>query len=171
MATHLLRAVRPVPALLAKDTLFGGFVDATLASCGRDLGEREGPWYDEHVKVHEYAGLTAAAAQIRSAGCPVLLDGPFTDQIRDVDRWRTWTADLGGEPVRLVWVRCDRATLLSRLSARGRPRDAGKLAGFAQFVARTRPDEPPPVPHVLIDNGSGAAPLAEQVASVLGAYR
>jgi len=169
VAALLLQQVRPVPALLDKDTLFSGFADALLDGSGRSRGEREGSWYDKHVKAHEYAGMTAAAAQIRAAGCPVLLDAPFTGQIRDAGRWRSWTDALGGEPVRLVWVRCDPATLLARLTTRARATDAGKLADFSAFVARVRPDEPPPVPHLAIDNRPGAAPLADQVASALSA--
>lgn len=150
---RLLALVRPVPALLDKDTLYAGFVSATLAAAGRSDGEREGPWYDEHVKVHEYAGMTATARVIRGHGCPVLLTAPFTGQIRDPARWSSWVDDLGGESVRLVWVRCDPVTLRRRLEARGLDRDLGKLAAFDAFVARMQPDVPPPVPHVAIDNG------------------
>ncbi|MFI0450403.1 AAA family ATPase [Actinomadura sp. 6N118] len=157
----LLDRLRPVPALLDKDTLYGSFVAATLASYGRDPGEREGPWYDEHVKRHEYEGLTATAREIRSHGCPVMLSGPFTSQIRSPGRWREWAAALGGDPVRLVWIHTDAATLRHRLTERGLPRDRGKLAAFDTFIERMRPGQTPPVPHIAIDNRLTAATSLE----------
>lgn len=168
VARILLESLTPVPALLDKDTMYGSFVAATLAAAGRPAGEREGSWYDQHVKVHEYLGMTATASQIRRHGCAVLLSGPFTEQIHDLQRWRQWTAELGGGPVRLVWVRTDAATLRHRLAARGSDRDAGKLASFGAFTARMRLDQAPAAPHLAIDNRLHAtASLAEQVARAL----
>jgi predicted kinase len=172
VAGLLLARLRPVPALLDKDVLFAGFVAELQSAHGRDPGEREGTWYDAHVKVHEYGGMTAAARQVRGYGCPVMLVAPFTGQIRDVGRWGSWVAALGGEPVHLVWVRCDAASLRSRLLTRASPRDGAKLASFEAFLARMQPDIPPPVPHVEIDNRLAAPPLsgaADRCATLFGA--
>ena len=168
VAGILLASLVPPPALLDKDTMYGSFVAALLTAAARPGGEREGPWYDEHIKVPEYDGMTSTAREIRAHGCPVILSGPFTQQIHDVHQWRSWVADLGGGTVRLVWVRSDAATLRHRLAARGSERDSAKLANFGTFTARMRLDAEPAAPHAAIDNRlTPAAALEDQVAALI----
>jgi len=112
--------------------------------------------------------MTATGRQIRSHGCPVVLSAPFTQQIHDASRWRSWAAELGGGTVRLIWVRSDAATLHRRLTARGSGRDTAKLTGFAAFTASMRLDAEPAAPHYTIDNRLDAgATLEAQVTALV----
>jgi predicted kinase len=164
VADELLARLDPTPALLDKDTLFSGFVPEVLAAYGRPHGEREGSWYDEHIKVHEYGGMTGSARQIRGHGCPVMLVAPFTGQIRDPGQWRDWVVALGGEPVTLIWVRSSPEILRHRIVTRRTARDGGKLAAFDTFLARMLPGVPPPVAHLEVDNTGDRESLAAAVA-------
>jgi predicted kinase len=161
VAGVLLSLLTRTPALLDKDTMYGRFVEATLSSAGRPIGEREGSWYDSHVKIHEYGGMTDVAREIRSRGCPVLLSAPFTNHIHDPGMWRSWVQQLGGETVRLLWVRSDAASVHHNLETRQSDRDAWKLAHFGEFIASMHLDREPTIPHVAIDNRLSASTTIE----------
>ncbi|HEX5797036.1 MAG TPA: AAA family ATPase [Candidatus Saccharimonadales bacterium] len=168
VANILLSKLNPIPALLDKDTIYGPFVSATLAAAGRPEGEREGEWYDKNIKIHEYAGMTETAKEVRSYGCSVLLSGPFTGRIHDAKAWGEWVKQLGGGTVRLVWVKSDKETLWQRLNSRNSKRDAQKIAKFDEFIQSMKVDIPPPIPHITIDNRlSAEQTLEEQITEVL----
>ena len=169
VARLLAGRLTPPGAVLDKDTVYGSFVAATLAAAGRPDGEREGPWYDVHVKLHEYAGLSATAREIRGSGCPVVVVAPYTAETHDAARWAGLVAGLGGEPVRLVWLRCDPAALRERLVARASPRDAAKLADYGGYLSAIRATEPPVVAHHEIDNSGPLGDLPDQVDRILAA--
>jgi predicted kinase len=159
VAGLLAARLSPSAALIDKDTVYGGFVAATLTAAGRQGGEREGQWYDENIKIHEYAGLAAITREVRANGCPVVLVAPYTQAIRSRASWDQLVADLGGDPVRLVWVGIPVQLLRRRLMQRDSPRDTAKLDAFDAFVARMRPDQPPPVPHLAVVNDGSRADL------------
>jgi predicted kinase len=167
VAELLAARLSPPGALLDKDTVYGGFVTAILQAAGRPIGEREGPWYDDHIKTHEYAGLSTVAREIRSSGCPVVLVAPYTDAIHNQDRWGDLVASLGGEPVRLVWIDVDVDTLKGRLLGRASERDGEKLTAFEAFARRMRPGEPPAVNHYAVDNRGALDAVYDQVAQLL----
>ena len=166
VARVLAARLSPPAAILDKDVVYGGFAGAVIAAAGQPAGRREGPWYDTHVKAYEYAGLAATAADIRAAGCPVVVVAPYTNEIHDAGRWAALVGELGGDPVRLVWLDCDGASLYARIAARASPNDAAKIGDFDAFVARMRPGVPPAVPHVAIDNRGPITAIEPQIAAI-----
>jgi hypothetical protein len=167
----LAAGLSPPAAVLDKDIVYGGFAAAAIAAAGEPAGRREGPWYDTHVKAYEYAGLAATAGDIRASGCPVVVVAPYTNEIHDVSTWAALVGGLGGDPVRLIWLDCDAATLYARLVERASANDVDKMADYRAFVARMRPGEPPVVPHVAIDNRGPIAALAPQLDAILADLR
>ncbi|HEY7175635.1 MAG TPA: AAA family ATPase [Micromonosporaceae bacterium] len=162
-ARSLASRLSPPAAVLDKDVVYGGFAAAVIASAGEPAGRREGPWYDVHVKAYEYAGLAATARDIRVAGCPVIVVAPYTNEIHDPVRWDALVVDLGGDPVRLVWVDVDAESMRARLLARASSNDDAKLADYDTYVARMRPGEPPAVPHHVIHNRGPIDAIEQQV--------
>ena len=168
VADLLLASLEPNAALLDKDTMYGSFVAAFLASAHRPAGEREGPWYDEHVKVHEYAGMTAYRPRDPGTWTPGRAVRPFHRADPRCSAVESWVAELGGGTVRLVWVCSDEATLRAPAYRRGLERDSAKLANFEQFGTSMRLGVEPAAPHVTVDNRYAAAvTLEDQVAALV----
>jgi predicted kinase len=165
VADMLLERLDPTPALLDKDTIYNPLEEAVLREAGRPGSNDE--WYDTHLKVYEHAGIIAAAREIRSRGCAVMLSLPFTKQIHNADEWTQLVDKLGGGTVYLVWAHSDATTLRQRLEARGLERDADRLANFDDFVAYMQPEAPPPVPHFAVDNRIDASDVHEQVQRII----
>ena len=164
VADLLLGLLAPVPALLDKDTMYGGFVAATLAAAGRPPGEREGPWYDRHVKVHEYAGMAATAREIRAGGCPVLLSGPFTTQIHEPSGvGRRSSRRSAGR--RCGWCGCGRTRRRCGPASSGAAPRATPASWrrSTEFLAAMRIGTTPAAPHLEVDNRLGAPDLAAQL--------
>lgn len=167
-ASLLLDRLSPTPALLDKDTLFDSITAAILAATGRPYGDREGAWYDQHIKPYEYAGLQASAREIRNHGCPVLVSAPFTASTRDAVRWQRVCDDLGGGKIHLIWMVTDEETLRHRLLGRGAERDCGKFEAFEAFLARVRPQDSPPFLHFPVHNKlNEQRPIAQQLDDIV----
>jgi len=115
-------------------------------------------------RAQRYGEMLARARQIIDSGKSVIVTAPFSDEIKDLARWREIANEFEshGASVRLVWISVDGETLARRLIARGEARDADKTANkesLRRHLEHTR-QEPPVVPHLRVE---AAWDLQEQI--------
>lgn len=127
---------RRLPACyLDKDTVASPLVERLLAALDLPPGDRDSEVYRREIRSGEYEGLVAAGLEAAELGADVLLSAPFLVQLVDAEWARDLIERATSKNVRLavVWVACDRATLRTRMTERGSPRDAIKLADWANY--------------------------------------
>ncbi|QTE31051.1 AAA family ATPase [Pengzhenrongella sicca] len=104
----------------------------------------------ELVRAARYACLLRVAADCVSAGLPVVLVAPFTSERREPEAWSRLEDEVSafGGRARLVWLRIDPQTLITRLRGRAAARDTEKLRDAETYVAS-------------LDLGAPASPCVE----------
>jgi predicted kinase len=112
----------------------------------------------ELTREARYEGLLNVACDCLRAGVPVVLIAPFTSERESAAAWAVLESRLtdSGGRASLVWIRVGPELLAQRMTTRGAPRDAQKLADIAGYVSRLNL-EPPLVPHLEVDGAHGPA--------------
>jgi hypothetical protein len=155
--------------ILDKDTLTRPVVEAALELLGESPDDREGDTYLKVVRPNEYAALVAAATENLECGVSAIVTAPFLREFADqawLDRISARCAEMSATAT-WVWVYCDADSMRSYLRHRGALRDAWKLANWAEYLDMIDLDFRPPVPHHVVDNSLGGAPLQTQAAELL----
>lgn len=123
--------------LLDKDTLYGQYSSAVMGVLTGDSNDRDSPLYLQHLRQPEYNGLLATARENLALGVNTLVVGPLSREVRAhrlVDR--AWL-DVGDDVVvRVVWVHLAEDEARRRITARGNPNDAWKLAHWDDYRTR-----------------------------------
>ena len=107
-----------------------------LQALGRDVDDRDSPFYKDTFRQPIYNAMYRAARDCIAAGTNCVLVGPFTRELQQAD-WLQSTLRAAVTPessqtvqIDAYWVVCSEQTRLQRMAARGNPRDAAKLADW-----------------------------------------
>jgi predicted kinase len=160
-------ASRLSAALVDQDTVTGPLVAVVADMVGvQDLDDVRLAGLTRDAR---YEAVAAVAEENLRAGTPVVLVAPFSRERRDLRAWEALDRRLraaGGSPL-LVWLHLDPVAVVSRLQARGAPRDRAKLADPGSFLARL--DQGAPVgPHVVVNAERPPAGVVEEIMGLLG---
>ena len=114
---------------LDKDTMTGPFADRLLVAVNSAAGDRDSHVYQTEVRPIEYECLLAVGFETLESGVTPILSAPFVSHLVDPD-WMNGLSNAAKNrtaSVNIVWVHCNRQTLLGRMKSRGSARDKAKL--------------------------------------------
>ena len=104
---------------------------------GNEEINRSSAFFEENIRNYEYIAILDIAFEALEYADLVLINAPFTREIRDNDYIRdlkTKLSELGAE-LTVIWVETDIEVSHKRMIARNSPRDTWKLAHWDEYVA------------------------------------
>ncbi|MDO5289458.1 MAG: ATP-binding protein [Pseudomonadota bacterium] len=155
--------------LLDKDTLYGNYSSAVMGVLTGDPNDRDSPPYLQHLRNPEYAGLLDTARENLALGVNCIVVGPLSREIKARQLSdRAWLRVGDEVRVHIVWVHLAEDEARRRITARGNPNDAWKLAHWDQYRTRLFKPAPAQYPELLMfDNTAAGAPAFEALLDAL----
>ena len=134
---HWLARERGSICLLDKDTLYGAYSAAVMKVLTGDANDRDSPVYLDNLRDPEYGGLLATARENLALGVSTLVVGPLSREVRAHQLTdRAWLRVGDDVRVHVVWVYLEEEEARRRITARGHPADAWKLAHWHEYQPR-----------------------------------
>lgn len=118
--------------------------------------DRSSDFFEREVRDYEYEAIMAIALEAQDYSSHVLVNAPFSRELRDEEYLRRLRETLDGKGARLtvVWVHTDIEVCRQRMIARDSERDTWKLQHWEEYVAG-RNFEPPALEGLfIIDNST-----------------
>ena len=99
---------------------------------------RSSDFFEENIRDYEYDATLEIAYEALRYNDTVLINAPFTREVRDNDYMRTLRAHLRSKGTRLIliWVRCDTETCRRRMIMRDSDRDTWKIQHWDEYIKR-----------------------------------
>ena len=98
---------------------------------------RSSDFFEENIRNYEYIAILNIGFEALEYADLVLINAPFTREIRDnqyITEFKAKLADKGADLV-LIWVETDIEVTRQRMIERNSPRDTWKIANWEQYVA------------------------------------
>lgn len=129
----LAKALKHV-VYLDKDTLI--VLSNQIFKVAGEVMNRSSDFFEEHIRNFEYQATLDLAMEALNYDDIVLINAPFTREIRDVAYINDLKRRLIEKNTRLsvIWVITDVETIQKRMIERNSPRDTWKLANWDAFI-------------------------------------
>ncbi|MFT3952365.1 MAG: AAA family ATPase [Oscillospiraceae bacterium] len=160
---------------LDKDTLI--VLSKQIFAVAGQLYDRSSDFFEANIRDYEYKAVVALALEALNYDDMVLINAPFTREIRDHAYMDALRAELAAKGARLVvvWVRTDPEVCHVRMITRNSNRDTWKLTHWDEYIAGVNfdipaeIDDPSDAHDLLIFDNNNDAEFASSMRAVLTA--
>lgn len=158
---------------LDKDTLIG--LSNQIFKVAGETNNRSSEFFEENIRDYEYETIVALAMEALDYDDIVLINAPFTEEIRDIDYVNRLKARLKEKNSRLVviWVETSIEVCRQRMIKRNSERDVWKLANWEEYIADcnfnipTTLDDPNVIDDLLIFKNSSEEEYDESMKNIV----
>lgn len=134
ISKQLAKALKHV-VYLDKDTLI--VLSHQIFKLANVEVNRSSEFFEQHIRNYEYQATLALAMEALDYDDIVLINAPFTREIRDtayIDNLKQQLLDKNAR-LTVVWVETDVNVVKQRMIERNSPRDTWKLANWDEYIA------------------------------------
>ncbi len=158
---------------LDKDTLIP--LSKQIFKVAGEPYDRSSQFFEENIRDFEYETIVALALEALDYDDIVLINAPFTEEIRDLNYINSLKAKLKEKNARLVvvWVETAVEVCRQRMIARNSDRDTWKLAHWEEYLAGcdfripTSLDDPKVIDDLLIFKNSSNQEYEESLSNIV----
>lgn len=152
---------------LDKDTLIG--LSKNIFLVANEEYNRSSDFFEKYIRNEEYEVIVDLALEALDYANKVLINAPFTREIRDnqyMDNLRAKLAEKGAELV-VIWVETSIEVCHERMIKRNSSRDKWKLENWDEYISRCNFNRPTDIKELYIFKNSSDEEFKQSINNVV----
>lgn len=156
---------------LDKDTLI--VLSKQIFKVGNQEYNRSSEFFQKEIRDYEYYAILDIAMEAIEYNDTVLVNAPFTDEIRDEEYLNKLRGKLKEKDAELcvVWVTTDEEVAHQRMIKRNSDRDKWKLENWAEYISTQNFKKPENIPELFEFNNSSEEEYKASIDEAVKAIR
>lgn len=152
---------------LDKDTLIG--LSKNIFLVANEEYNRSSDFFEKYIRNEEYEVVVDLALEALDYASKVLINAPFTREIRDMeymDQLRVKLAEKGAELV-VIWVETTPEVCHERMIKRNSDRDTWKLEHWDEYIAKCNFNQPTDIKELYVFKNSSEEEFKQSMKDVV----
>ncbi|WP_244835144.1 AAA family ATPase [Clostridium sp. BJN0001] len=170
ISKEISKALKPI-VYLDKDTLIG--LSNQVFKVAGEENNRSSDFFEKYIRNTEYEVVIALAMEALDYCDTVLINAPFTREIRDLDYMDKFKKKLAEKDCKLVliWVETDKEVCHQRMIERNSSRDTWKLANWDEYISKCNFEKPVGIPELRVFKNSSMEEFNESMAQLVKDFK